>query len=83
MNMNLSPSISSTPEEAREHVRRINETRNQERVDARRWETIEQTLRSDLPYELMAKYLRRCGATLADFAPIGYNDSQVARDSDG
>jgi len=48
-----------------------------------RWEEIERTLRSDLPNWLLDKYLRLYGTSLAEFAPIGYNEAQVARYSDG
>ena len=52
-------------------------------VEDVRWEEIERTLRSDLPYWLLDKCLHLYGSSLAEFAPLGYNNSQVARDSDG
>jgi len=52
-------------------------------VESKRWELIQETLHTYMRYSLMNSYLVHLGTTLAEYAPRGYNEAQVARDSDG
>lgn len=54
-----------------------------ELLEDHRWEMVEETLRNTVDLRIMNMYLGHLGVTLADLLPNRYNDTQVARDSDG